>query len=90
MLHILAYAAFERYRALLNDEIPAPMYGLSIREVQCLRSAATGRSDVDVGIHLGISARTVRFHLDSAKAKFGVKSRIQAIAKALQEKIITV
>lgn len=90
MLQILAHAAFERYRKLLDTEAAGPLYGLSAREIQCLRGAAAGRGDAEVGAALGISARTVRFHIDGAKVKLGAKSRIQAIAKALHEKIISI
>lgn len=90
MLQVVAHAAFARYRALKADKSPADRHALSVREIQCLRSLATGKTDGDTAVALGISARTVRFHIDGAKAKLQVGSRVQAVAKALQEKIIAV
>jgi DNA-binding CsgD family transcriptional regulator len=90
MLQVISHAAFARYRALRHGKRPFTPHALTVREIQCLRAAATGRSDAQVGADLGISSRTVRFHIDGAKAKLKATTRVQAIAKALQEKIITV
>jgi DNA-binding CsgD family transcriptional regulator len=90
MLQVIAHAAFLRYRALKADKSFAVRHALSVREIQCLRSLATGKTDGETATDLGISPRTVRFHVDGAKAKLQVGSRVQAVAKALQEKIIAV
>lgn len=90
MLQVLSHAAFARYRTLKHTRRPFTPHGLTVREIQCLRAAASGQSDAQVGGDLGISSRTVRFHMDGAKAKLKANSRVQAIAKALQEKIISV
>jgi DNA-binding CsgD family transcriptional regulator len=90
MLQVLAHTAFDRYRALLTDKSRSAPNALSVREIQCLRAVATGKTDAEVGETLGISPRTVRFHIDGAKAKLQAKSRVQAIAKALQDRIIVV
>jgi DNA-binding CsgD family transcriptional regulator len=44
---------------------------------------ADGKTDVEVGKILDISPRTVRFHINNAKVKLGVSTRIQAVAKRL-------
>jgi DNA-binding CsgD family transcriptional regulator len=89
LLHVTAHAAADRVIAL-RDGISTTASSLSAREAQCLRHVAIGRPDAEIGQLLGISPRTVRFHVDSAKAKLGVSTRIQAVAKALRERIITV
>jgi DNA-binding CsgD family transcriptional regulator len=87
LLQVVAHAAVER--ALhLRDGKRSTVNILSAREAQCLRQVAIGQPDVEIGQLLGISPRTVRFHVDSAKAKMGVSTRIQAVAKALRERII--
>jgi DNA-binding CsgD family transcriptional regulator len=83
MLQVVAHAAIEKARDLKAGKAQAASVSLSVREAQCLRLVAVGKA-------LGISARTVRFHVDSAKAKLGVANRIQAVAKALRERIIAV
>ena len=90
MLQVLSHAAFARYRTLKHTRRPFTPHGLTVREIQCLRAAASGQNDAQVGSDLGISSRTVRFHMDGAKGKLKANTRVQAIAKALQERIISV
>lgn len=54
---------------------------LSPRETECLEWAAEGKTAWEIGRVLGISRRTAAFHLENAKAKFGVHAIGQAIAK---------
>jgi LuxR family transcriptional activator of conjugal transfer of Ti plasmids len=54
---------------------------LSPRELECLEWAARGKSASDTSGILGISRRTVSFHLENAKAKLGVRSIPQAVAR---------
>nr|WP_246623203.1 helix-turn-helix transcriptional regulator [Sphingomonas colocasiae] len=55
---------------------------LTRREVQCLRWAAAGKTDGEIGIILSLSVSTVRFHLRNAGAKLGATGRAQAIQTA--------
>lgn len=54
---------------------------LSAREFECLEWAAQGKSAWEIGSILGVSRRTAAFHLDNAKAKLGVRSICQAVAR---------
>ena len=54
---------------------------LSPRELQCLEWTARGKTAWEIGCILGISRRTASFHLDNAKAKLGVHSNCQAVAR---------
>lgn len=54
---------------------------LSPREFECLEWAAQGKSAWEIGRILGISRRTAAFHLENAKAKLGVRSTCQAVAR---------
>jgi LuxR family transcriptional regulator, activator of conjugal transfer of Ti plasmids len=54
---------------------------LSPREFECLEWTAKGKSAWEIGRILGISRRTAAFHLDNAKAKLGVHSICQAVAR---------
>lgn len=54
---------------------------LSPREFECLSWAAQGKSAWEIGRILGISRRTAAFHLENAKAKLGVRSIVQAVAR---------
>ncbi|MEQ1863955.1 MAG: LuxR family transcriptional regulator [Micropepsaceae bacterium] len=54
---------------------------LTLREIECLRWAALGKSAWEISRILGIARRTVSFHLENAKAKLGVRSVCQAVAR---------
>ena len=51
---------------------------LTARQCQCLEWAKRGKSAGDIAQLLGITRRTVKFHLDHAKAKLGVRTICQA------------
>ncbi|QQO20597.1 LuxR family transcriptional regulator [Bradyrhizobium diazoefficiens] len=72
-------------RKLVTDELINGSR-LSPREIECLKWAAQGKSAWETGRILGISRHTVAFHLDNAKAKLGVRSNIQAVARLTASK----
>ncbi len=63
--------------------------GLTRRERECLEWAAAGKSDWEIGQILSISAKTVNFHIENIKRKFGVTTRIQAIVAAMRQGTLT-
>lgn len=90
LLQVASHAAVDRVDSLKNQIGPVSTPTLSAREIQCLTHIAAGHEDEEISRLLGISPRTVRFHVDSAKAKLGVSSRVQAVTKALRARMITV
>jgi DNA-binding NarL/FixJ family response regulator len=58
-----------------------PDFRLTERELETLTWAARGKSSADAAVILGISERTVNFHLDNAMRKLGVATRVQAAVK---------
>jgi DNA-binding CsgD family transcriptional regulator len=63
---------------------------LSVREKDCLRWRATGKSDWEISQILAISERTVKFHLESARAKLGATNTLHAVAKAMSRGLIII
>jgi DNA-binding CsgD family transcriptional regulator len=57
---------------------------LTKREVECLRWAAAGKTNDEIGLILGLQRTTVRFHIRSASAKLGAVNRDQTLFKAAQ------
>jgi DNA-binding CsgD family transcriptional regulator len=55
---------------------------LGERQVQCLYWAQAGKSAPDIGQILGISGRTVDYHIAKACAVLGVRTRMQAVVRA--------
>ena len=62
---------------------------LTRRERQCLELAAQGKSDWVAGRILGISERTVHNHIEHAKRRLSVTTRVQAIVHALVSRQIS-
>ena len=60
-----------------------PSAGLTPRERECLVWCAEGFSAPELGKHLGITERTVVFHLGNAVTKLGASTRQQAVARAV-------
>lgn len=56
---------------------------LSNRQRQCLALAARGKSDWSIGQLLTLSQQTVHMHIELAKGRYGVSSRVEAVVRAL-------
>ena len=55
---------------------------LTRREIQCLKWAAAGKTDSEIGTIVHISTPTVRFHMINAAGKLGAAGRSQAVHRA--------
>lgn len=88
--HALHLVALHLHARLRQDERPEPQARptLTPREVDCLQWAAKGKSASDIAEIMRISRRTVVFHTENAKQKFGVATLSQAIARGLMHDII--
>ncbi len=77
-------------RTVVERGLPSRMKGapLSQRERQVLRLLAGGRTTDYVGNQLGITVRTVQFHLGSIRAKLDAATREEAIALAIKTGVI--
>lgn len=79
-LHGAALRLVSAYRDGMADD--GPLARLTKREIQCLKWAAAGKTDADIGQIIGISGPTVRFHVQNAALKLRVAGRAQAIHRA--------
>jgi DNA-binding CsgD family transcriptional regulator len=61
---------------------------LSARELDCLKWTAEGKTAWEASVILGITERTVRFHLNSAREKLQCTTTAQAVAKAVKDSMI--
>jgi len=61
---------------------------VSARELECLKWIAEGKTAWEAGVILGISERTVRFHLNAAREKLDCLTTTQAVAKAVAQQLI--
>ena len=70
-----------------NDKWPK-LIDLNDREVETLTWAARGKTSAEIAQILGLTKRTVDFHLDNARVKLGASNRIQAAIKAASGNLI--
>jgi LuxR family quorum sensing-dependent transcriptional regulator len=81
LLILVAPYVYQRLCGLKDAARRSP--GLTAREAEVLSWIAEGKSDWQIGKILGISRKTVNYHIENVKRKFGVASRIQALMAAL-------
>jgi len=62
---------------------------LTLRESEVLQLLALGMANKEIAGKLTVSENTVKFHLSSIYAKFGVTNRIEAVRLAIQEGMIS-
>jgi DNA-binding NarL/FixJ family response regulator len=63
-------------------------HGLTKREYEVLCFLAKGQRNREIAKRLNITERTVKNHVTQIIAKLGVKSRTEAVTKALKDKLI--
>lgn len=61
---------------------------LTGREQEVLRSVKLGRTSRDAAASLGISERTVKFHMANILRKLKAGNRAQALAIAIEQRLI--
>lgn len=76
----LIHAATHPASTLGND--------LSAREREVLQLMVEGLNNPDIAGRLVVSRSTVKFHVSSILSKLGVSSRTEAVALALQQKLV--
>ncbi|MBQ1543917.1 autoinducer binding domain-containing protein [Caulobacter sp. CCUG 60055] len=84
ILHIATHAYVGRGRRLMSADAPPRDCPLSPREIECLTWASQGKTAWETGRILDLSAATVQKHMDNAKLKLGVNSRMLAVLEALK------
>jgi DNA-binding response OmpR family regulator len=79
---VLAAVIESRLRRVARSALWPKRIALGERERETLTWAARGKTFAEIGQILGLSRRTVEFHLDNARRKLGVPTRTQALVKA--------
>jgi len=63
---------------------------VSARELDCLKWTAAGKTAWEASVILGVSERTVRFHLNAVREKLNCATTAQAVARAVIYQLIDV
>jgi LuxR family quorum sensing-dependent transcriptional regulator len=82
-LTLVSIYVYHRLRALAAGR--ETKQRLSRREIEVLHWIAEGKSDWQIGRILSISAKTVNYHTENLKRKFGVATRMQAVVSAIKQ-----
>lgn len=87
LLATMAHVAMQRFVVpqLLQQATPE----LTPRELECLRYAAQGKGSAVIADLINLSEPTVNYHLNKVMKKFGVATRMQAVAMGVQLQLIT-
>lgn len=72
----------------MRQQAPANAYHLTAREKETLQLLAQGNSFKMIGAELDISIDTVRTHIKRIYEKLQVRSQIEAVSKAFNEKLV--
>lgn len=85
-LKLAVHAGWHRARELRLGTSTTGTPNLTARELECLTWVSRGKTDQAIASIIAVAPRTVRFHIDNAKAKLGVETRVQAVARLLRER----
>src|SRR5579872_5543379 len=61
---------------------------LNDREVEVLTWVARGKTSLEIAQIVGLTKRTIDFHIDNARAKLGAATRTEAVIKASSGRLI--
>jgi DNA-binding NarL/FixJ family response regulator len=79
-----------RLASVARTEVWAKFIELHEREVETLTWVARGKTSAEIAQILGLTKRTVDFHLDNARTKLGASTRTQAAIKAATGRLIEI
>ncbi|MBS0378109.1 MAG: LuxR family transcriptional regulator [Proteobacteria bacterium] len=86
LMTLIAVSAFTAAdRIVHRGEVGQAAPILTAREIECIALMVRGHPDAQIGVLLGLSVRTVRFHLSNARTKFHVSSRTHLAALAVAQ-----
>jgi DNA-binding NarL/FixJ family response regulator len=79
---VLATIITARLAGIARMELWPRRIALNDREVETLTWVARGKTSAEIARILGLSKRTVDFHIDNARDKLGAATRSEAVIKA--------
>jgi DNA-binding response OmpR family regulator len=77
-----------RLAGVARNKLWPKLIELNDREVETLTWAARGKTSSEIAQILGLSKRTVDFHIDNAREKLGAATRVEAAIKAATGRLI--
>ncbi|MBN8646921.1 MAG: autoinducer binding domain-containing protein [Caulobacterales bacterium] len=89
-LSLVAILAMQRIKQYLAKKyvIKPKSATLTDRETECLSWVLDGKTNWEIGVLMGVSARTVQFHISNCQAKLNATNRVQVAVKALVQGLV--
>ena len=85
---VLATIIMARLAGVARTGLWPKLAGLNDREVEVLTWAARGKTSAEIAQIVGLTKRTIDFHIDNARAKLGASTRTEAVIKAATGRLI--
>jgi len=85
---MLAAIIAARLAGVARMDVWPTTIALNEREVEVLTWAARGKTSAEIAKILGLTKRTVDFHIDNAREKLGAATRTEAVLKAATGRLI--
>jgi DNA-binding response OmpR family regulator len=85
---VLATIITARLAGIARTGLWPKLVELNDREVEVLTWVARGKTSVEIARILGLTKRTIDFHIDNARAKLGAATRSEAVIKATTGRLI--
>jgi DNA-binding NarL/FixJ family response regulator len=90
VIRLVVAPAGEGYSLLIEEQTRSNLQsleilGLSQRETAVLGWLMQGKDNKTIATHMGLSASTIRKHLENTYRKLGVQSRTEAVSAAFDQ-----
>jgi DNA-binding response OmpR family regulator len=85
---VLASIIAARIAGVARTGLWPKLIDLNDREVEALTWVARGKTSLEIAGILGLTKRTVDFHIDNARNKLGASTRTEAVIKATTGRLI--
>lgn len=85
---MLAAIINARLAGIARNGVWPQTVGLNDREVEVLTWVARGKTSMEIARILGLTKRTIDFHIDNARDKLGTATRTEAVLKAAAGRLI--
>jgi DNA-binding CsgD family transcriptional regulator len=87
VVHSLPLGVLERTSGVVTRDARA--VALTAQEIECLRWCKEGKTNWEIGEILGISQKTVEFHVGNTMKKLGAGNRITAVIMGIRNGLIS-
>ncbi len=85
---VLATIITARLAGIARTGLWPKLAGLNDREVEVLTWVARGKTSAEIAQIIGLTKRTIDFHIDNARTKLGAATRTEAVIKAATGRLI--